>query len=246
MYICFLNQLKKIFMARVSLAPIIADLSGKLANAVFTRGRSVLAIRTRVRPGNPQTGFQTLIRGYFKQFTTAFRSLTESQIAVWNNISLQWKKNNIFGDNYATTGHKLFVAQNTTNCMFGDGAQINAPIDPIVPSTITIESPDFDSSPQKVEFELMDAVPANTKLLIFATPQMSAGVSAYKNKFTHIQTFDAGETAGVKGITTLYCAKYGDVVQNQKIAIQAYLTNTHATKKVIKFKAGAELSAKVK
>jgi len=233
-------------MARVSLAPIIADMSGKLANAVFTKGRSVLAIRTRVRPGNPQTGFQTLVRGYFKQFTTAFRSLTETQIAVWNSIALTIKKNNVFGDDYATTGHKFFLSQNTTNCLFGNGVQIDTPIDPIVPATITISGIDLDSDPQKVEFTLDDPVPANTKLLIFATPQMSAGVSAYKNKFTHIQTYEAGETSGKKGITTAYTNKYGAVVQNRKIAIQAYLTNTHATLKVAKFKAGGEISGKVK
>lgn len=233
-------------MAKVKLSAIISDLRGKLQNVVFTGSRSGLNIRTRVKPTNPNTSFQSAVRAFFAVFTVAFRSLSEVNIALWNATAAIGNKSNVFGDSYRTTGHKLFVAQNVTNGLFGDGNQIDEPITPVIPDPVGISAIDFDSDPETATVTLDDAVPADTVLVITASSQLSAGVSNATGKLVVIKTFPAATGAGDLDIATEYTAHFGTLVKDRKVFIQAYLTNTHATKKVTKYKQGAELSAKVK
>lgn len=233
-------------MAKVKLSAIISDIRGKLQNVVFTGSRSGLNIRTRVKPSNPNTSFQSVVRALFAIATAAFRELSEVNIALWNSVAGQGNKNNVFGDSYRTTGHKLYVAQNVTNGLFGDGTEITTPVTPDVPTSVGISAINFDSDPETATVTLGNNVPADTVLVVTASPQLSAGVSNATGKLAVIKTFPAATHSGDLDIATEYVAHFGSLVKDKKVFVQCYLTNTHATLKVTKYKQGAELCAKVK
>jgi hypothetical protein len=233
-------------MAKIKLSAILSDARGKLQNIVFTPGRSCLAIRTRVSPFNPQTAFQTSVRAFFAVWSASWRALDQLKIAAWNSFTTAAQKSNVFGDKYHTTGHKLYVAYNTFNSLFGDGVEIDTPFIPVIPATIGVSAIDPDATLGHFTVTIDDPVPANTKLIISATFQQSAGVSNFKGKFVDIMTFPAGTAAGDLDVMADYELHCGDLVTGNKLAVQCYLTNVHATKHVVKFKAGAELAGKVR
>ena len=233
-------------MARVKLAPIISDLSGKLENTVFTMGRSVLALRTRVKPFNPQTSYQTAVRAAFANWTAKFRALTEANIISWNAFALTLKKANIFGSAYHSTGHKTYVAMNTENTLYGSGVEIASPVIPVFSTPIGVSAMDFDATLGHATVTIDDAVPANTSAYIFASPMLSAGVSNAKGKLVHIKTLAPGTAAGDIAVKTEYEAHFGSLIKDTKVFVQVYQSNTHATLRTGHHKAGAELAGKVK
>ena len=233
-------------MARVQLAPILSNLAGKLANAVFTQGRSVLALRTRVKPMNPQSSFQTAVRAALKSWTTAWRSLDPNKITAWNTYALTAKKSNRWGDKYYSTGHKTYVAWNVQNTLEGDGTEVEVPFEPVAPTPVGVSAMDADATLGHFTVTTDDAVGANTKLMIWATPQLSAGVTNAKGKLVHIKTFAAGTAAGDLDIKSDYETHFGSLIKDTKIFVQTYLTNVEAALKVTTYKNGAELSGKVK
>jgi hypothetical protein len=233
-------------MARVKLAPIISDLSGKLANTVFTMGRSVLALRTRVRPFNPQTSYQTAVRAFFASWTEAFRALSDANIVAWNQDAETVKKSNVFGDKYFSTGHKHYIACNTLNSLFGSGVEIPTPLTPVQPTPIEVSDMDFDATLAHATVTINDPVPANCKLIIFGSPQLSNGISNAKGKLIYFTQFPAGTSAGPLSVKTAYETHFGSLIKDKKVFIQCYLTNVHATLYFAKYKQGAELAGKVK
>lgn len=62
-------------MARVTFSPLIADIRGKTADAVFASWKGRNYVRQRVIPANPQTAAQTLVRN----------SLAEC-VAIWQQL----------------------------------------------------------------------------------------------------------------------------------------------------------------
>ena len=234
-------------MARIQLASNNDDIRGKIGNIVYGKGRSVHTQRKRVKPSNPQTSYQTQIRAFIKQFSSAWRSLTQDQITAWNQAALQLMKSNVFGGKYHTTGHKLFVAWNTEAFMNGASVEITDPFSVTIPAVVQISN--FDTTlgpPYTMHFVTDIAVPANSKLIVEATPCISPGISNVKGKFRRIAEIAGGTASGTQQIYADFQTRFGDKVTGKKVFIRAFTTNNDASKQVMLFKAGAELAKIVK
>jgi hypothetical protein len=232
-------------LALVTPGPNITELSGKLGRTVFTKGRSGLALRTRVHPKNPKSADQTTVRNDLKGWSQKFRALTTNQITNWNNEALSVSKSNRLGGKYSTTGHKLYVSWNITNSLFNTGTEITDYFTPTPVSPIAISVLEALSGAQTISITTGSAVPANSKLVIMATGQLSAGVSNAKGKYRDIKVIAGGTTAGIQDFTTEYLAKFGTLTLGKKIFVKARVSNNDSGKTVT-FVGGPELSGKVK
>lgn len=232
---------------RVVPAPFIEEMAGKLQRVVFTKGRSGLNARTKVKPGNPQTGAQVLVRSYMKTYTEMWRTLSQANIAAWNSFAEGARKSNKFGNKYLMSGKNLFVSYNCENALVGNGVTITTPPTPTVPMTIGVSAIDFDSTgTPKATVTIDDDVPAASLLQVWVSPMLSAGVSNFKGKPTFIKTFAGGTTAGSLSVYSEYTTKYGSLVSGRKVAVQCYLNNSDKPTYFAKFKAGSLLAGKVK
>ena len=233
--------------ARIQLASNLDDARGKIGNIVYSKGRSVHTQRKRVKPTNPQTSYQSTIRAYVKQFSSAWRSLLPAQIVAWNEAALQLSKSNVFGGKYHTTGHKLFVAWNCEAFMNGATVQIADPFDITIPAVVQVSAIDPDSTgTPHFTVTTAEAVPSNSKLIIECTSQVSAGISNFKGRYRRVAVLAGGTSAGAQDIISTYTARFGDLISGKKISVRVYTTNNDAAKQVIKFKAGCELAKIVK
>ena len=233
-------------MARITLAPILGSAAGKLKNVVFMPWRNTMRMRTRVKPHNPQSAAQTLVRGYFKNWTKEWSNLTLPQIANWNSQATETTVANKDGIKVKTTGKNMFCGWNNENSLVGDGLIVDTWFSPTVPTTIQVTAIDFDSVLLKATVTTGAAVPPNSLLQIWATPPLGGGVSSYGKKLTLIKTFVAGTAGGNLDIYAAYTGKYGLLSAGKMVCVQAYLNNADSPKFVVKFKAGAELAGRVK
>lgn len=235
-------------MARIQLASNNDDVRGKIGGIVYSKGRSVHTQRKRLKPFNPQTSYQTIMRALTKQFSQAWRALDPANITAWNDQAALSVKSNIFGGKYRTTGHKLFVAQNVEAFLNGASTQIDLPFvqtDGNIISLVSI-NPDSTGTPK---FEVViDTVPATDQsIIIFASNQLSAGISNFTGKHRRIGIYSATDFATkTYDMITDYTKRWGNMISGKKVSVQCYYTNADANKKVAKFKAGAALGKSVK
>ena len=86
--------------------------SGKLGGIVASHNRGGTYFRHHAVPVQPRTPAQTLVRNQLQGFSSAFKSLTQAQIAGWNALALTVTLKSKLGTTYNPTGQQLFVSCN--------------------------------------------------------------------------------------------------------------------------------------
>ncbi len=211
-------------MAKVKFGMMMTDASGKLGGHVFAKNRGGSYVRTKGIPTNPQTSAQMGIRGIFASITSAWSSLTDAQRATWKNFVSDYARTDIFGDLRNPSGKALFQRLNQNRAISGQAVV------------------DVCSSPQEVPFaNVVDAggsVATNTfeieyagnltgsKVVIWATPQMSQGKSFVKNDLRQLLSTD-GANASTVNIYAAYVAKFGTPVLGANISVGIRVINTN-------------------
>ena len=190
--------------------------SGSAGNMTASRNRSGQYYRQRSLPTQPRTASQMAARSRLTTLSAAWRGLTDAQRASWAGFANSFSVVNNLGQTIQLTGHQCFVKVNTTNVMNGDATVL---VPPSLPSFAASTITSVDSTAGTQMIELNGAAPTGgTKLQIFASPQLSPGVS-YNGRYAFIGlsgTFAASKYA----FTTAYAAKYGTLIAGKKIFVK--------------------------
>lgn len=90
---------------------LLAEARGSLNGATFSRTKAGMIVRSRTVPVQPNTAFQTLQRSRMQMATDAFRSLTNAELAEWQDaISLSgFTTQNALGDTYTPSAKQVFT-----------------------------------------------------------------------------------------------------------------------------------------
>ena len=86
--------------------------SGKLGGIVASHNRGGTYFRHHSIPVQPRTPAQTAVRNQLQGFSSAFKSLTQAQIAGWNALAGTVTLKSKLGTTYNPTGQQLFVSCN--------------------------------------------------------------------------------------------------------------------------------------
>lgn len=98
-------------MAKIGLGVIVSQIRGKVGGGVFTRAHNGATLRVRVRPTNPRSTEQSAVRGYMTVASRAFKALSSSSLAAWQDYANSITKvNAISGASYHPTAINVFVA----------------------------------------------------------------------------------------------------------------------------------------
>jgi hypothetical protein len=236
----------KNFLAFAKVLPgeAISDIRGKLGNTVFTPGRSVLALRKRVKPKNPQSASQSEVRADMALYSSAWDALTDGQRLGWINAAATTVKKNIFGAKYNTTGNKLFIAFNMEASMNGGTSTIDSYFIPTAPTAIVNGSAlAASSSAQTITFTASGAAPTNGVVIVEATPGLKQGISNVKGKYRVVlRSAKAASATTIGNLTAAYTARLGALIQGTRIYVKLYTTNNDATGQVIKYASSTTLS----
>lgn len=212
-------------MAKIKFGMAVSDMRGKLNGSVFARNRGGAYVRTKVTPINPKTARQIEVRARLTALAQGFRSLSQDQIAAWNNAVSQWQRTDIFGDLVSPTGLALYVRLNGNLLNAGQAIIDNVPAVGSVEqvSSLTLTG---DESTQALSLAALPAtVPADTTLVIEATEPLSLGINNANSRYRFIGSF-AAAAASPYNIASIYTDKFGTIKADQKIFIRAkYVSN---------------------
>lgn len=187
-------------MARVSFTSQVAELLGALSGSVFQYSYGGYQVHTRVVPGNPQTNWQQLRRGWFGYISALWRTLTAPEKDTW-----------VAAAGTEPGGFLLFVQRNINRQLIE--------LDPITslpastqPPPMGMEISGYGSNfIEVVASGGITTVPPGHSLLFFAT-QEKPGQRIFTNpsEFSPIIIWPAStDLSAPVDVTTEYNARYG-------------------------------------
>lgn len=194
--------------------------SGSVGAVTSSRNRSGQYRRQRAIPTQPRTPSQVAARSRLTSQSAAWRGLTAPQRAAWNAFAMSFTVVNRLGTTINLTGAQCFIKVNTVNLLNGD-ATVNVP--PALPSFVAVTVTAVTAVAATPLIQLAGVNPAaGTKFMIFASPQLSAGVS-FNGQFRWLQTSQTF-TTGQMSIQTAYAARFGALIVGKQIFVKVVQT----------------------
>jgi hypothetical protein len=203
-------------MAKIKFSALMSDMRGKLNGSVLSKNRGGSYIRNKVTPSNPQTTAQMSVRGIFAGIASAWSTLTESQRLSFNNKVSQYASTDIFGDIRNPSGKALFQKLNQNLSISNQATLTSCPDSAAVPfanvtsATIEVGESDF--------IVTYSGNTTGSKVVIWATPQLSQGTTFVKNKLRQLEVF-TGANAGTPNVYGAYVAKFGAIAEDANIYV---------------------------
>ena len=195
---------------KVKWGALIVDGRNKIGGQVASKNRHGAYMRNKVTPVNPKSSFQVSVRARLSSLASAWRGLTAAQRLAWNAAVSDYKKTDIFGDIQNPSGFNLFVKLNTNLLNIGI-AQITDPPLPVAVTVFTAFTVAAAEGAQTMTATVAPAtLPVGEKIIIRATPALSAGKTFVKSEFRQISVV-AAVVAGSIDLAATYIAKFGPI-----------------------------------
>jgi len=196
-------------MGKVQFSAAISEIRGKIGGGVFSKNRAGAYIRKKVTPVNPKSVGQIAKRALMATYSQTWRTITQAQRDAWTAAVSGYAKTNIFGDLRNPTGLQLYCKINL-NLLNSGATAITTPAAPKGVSVVTIGVLTFTSGTPALSLARSGAVPAATRMIVYASPALSAGVNFVKSKLRIITTV-AAATASPDNLLASWNTKFGAI-----------------------------------
>jgi hypothetical protein len=192
---------------------LVPPQSGSKEGITASRNRFGQYIRTRAIPVNPASFAQGAVRARMAGNSAAYRLLTSAQRAGWSDLGLMMTRSDSLGQSYALQGNQAYASINNNNLAAGAAVVADAPAiaTPVALATVTIT---LSAAAFSIAYTATP-LPALTYLMVFASPQRSAG----RNFEGDFRLIKVGAAAGASPLVVLteYTAKFGIPVTGTKV-----------------------------
>ena len=201
-------------MATPSLNALIEEITGLMAGSRFQDSTNGNQFRTRVTPLLLSSTYQQLSRGEFGYINTGWKNLTDPELASFELVAGSFP---LARRLYITANINLSLIDEaivSTYLSFTAPPAFPLQINELTPAMFLIQA----SSPQII-------VPADTKLLVFATYDKTVGkIFTNPKEYYPVLTFDEGEDLSAEmDIITEWNNSYGRMRVNRSICIKSVL-----------------------
>lgn len=209
----------------------IVDMKGSILGTTYQRNRYGLIRRAKPNPTNPQTTRQQERRSLFGALSAGWRTLTDAQRDGWRALAETTDLIPIFGDPKPQTGNTLYVALNSNLQLIGEATIDDAPgaypVGIIVSADITVLDVSDQNFEIDVEYTGGHSVPASNKLIIYATPGLSAGInSPGQSKYRVIKHVAAATDTSALDIAANYMDVFAFPSAGQRVFIRVACIST--------------------
>jgi len=174
---------------------LITQASGSIGGATFARNRGGLYVRARSVPVNPNTSFQSEVRGNFSNAVGRWNdALSQAQRDGWNLYAEQVPLSDSLGDPRNVGGLPMYVRSNTFRLLLGLPLVDNPPTAfslPFAGGFSALPTIDTQADPQVWEAEVPGAgnewlAEVGAAMGVFVSRPQNPGVSFYKGPFRFI------------------------------------------------------------
>jgi len=187
--------------------------SGSQAGTTASRNRYGQYKRTRATPVNPNSTAQGLVRARMSANAAAWRTLTDAQRAGWSDLAVSMNRSDSLGQSYNLTGFQAFCSVNNNKALAGDASVTAAPA-LVTPSTILTATVTLTAASLSIAYT-PTPMPASTRLILYASPQRSAGRN-FESDIRYLQVTAAAAASPINGLAA-YTAKFGVPVVGNRI-----------------------------
>ena len=211
-------------MAKILFTAFLAEMRGKVNGTVFSKNRGGAYARTKVTPSNPQTAAQNLVRSRLTGFSQGWRGLAQSARDAWNAAVASFPRTNVFGNSKILSGHQLYIGLNSQLQAAGQSSIGTPPVPAGAPAVTSASGAAAAGAGTFTVTYAPDPVPADTTLIIDCTEQVSAGKNNLNSLYRQVATVAAAATSPYD-IATEYVAKFGSLIEGQKIGVRVRSVN---------------------
>lgn len=187
--------------------------SGSYQGVTSSRNRFGQYVRTRATPVNPNSTAQGLVRARLSANAAGWRALTGAQREGWDSLAGSMNRTDSLGQSYNLTGFMAYVSVNNNKALAGDAIVSDAPA-LVTPSTILTATITLTAAAFSVAFT-PTPMPAATRLIVFASPQRSAG-RQFEADLRYIAV-SAAAAASPSNVYAAYVAKFGLPVVGNRV-----------------------------
>lgn len=216
-------------MALIKLTAFLDSISGKVNGSVFSRNKGGAYVRGKGVVSNPQSVAQSGVRAVFGAISQAWKGLTEIQRDAWNAATSNFPYQNRLGDTKQLSGFALHQKLNNNLATIGE-AFITTPPQPQEVAALTSLEPTviMDEAEMALQAKGTFTNPSSVagKVLIFATPHLSPGISNFANELRLIGVYTIADIVAGKDVTDDYEALFGSLVEGGKIGFKSYVIDT--------------------
>lgn len=198
---------------------IVVDGRNKVGGHVASKNRAGSYFRTKVTPINPGTSYQVNVRNRLAGLSSAWRALEASERLAWNAVVADYARTDIFGDLRNPSGFNLHQMLNNNRINIGLPA-ITTPPMPEAVAAFTSLSIAALAETQKLTLTFGPAIDEDHRVLIRATPSISAGITFVKSWYRQIGVIWLGHASPFDA-ESYYTAKFGVIgAAGTKISVQ--------------------------
>ena len=204
--------------------------SGKMGGIVASHNRGGQYFRKHSIPTQPRTAAQKLVRNQLQAFSSAFKSLTASQVQGWNALALTVTLKSKLGTTYHPTGQQLFVSCNKHLANVNITTQLsNAPAIPSIPGITTFTATPVGSGTTVTSWGLAVTpnLPANFAVQVRATAVQTGGRTFIgKSAYRNIWGINPSPTQPTNAnIFSAYIARFGPLPASGTVSFQLRLVD---------------------
>ena len=187
--------------------------SGSVGGVTSSRNRFGQYRRSRSTPVNPASAAQGLVRSRMSVNAATWRTITAAQRAGWTDLGSSMVRSDALGQSYTLTGFQAYCSVNNTLANSGGTLLADAPV-LTTPAGLLTATVTTTGGTLSIAYT---ATPlgAGAKLLVFASPQRSAGRS-FEGDYRLIFT-SAAAAVSPANVLASYTAKWGVPVVGNRI-----------------------------
>lgn len=194
--------------------------SGSARGDTASRNRFGQYLRNRASPVQPRTPAQLNQRARIATMSAAWRALTSGQRAGWASLGAMMTRTDALGQTYTLNGFMAFVSVNTNLAVASvatvdDAPALVTPAD-LATVTLTLTSASFSIAWTPTPLD------TGVKLLVYASPQRSAGTS-FEGDY-RLLAVSAAAAASPLNVLSAYTAKWGAPVTGNRIFLKLQTT----------------------
>lgn len=228
-------------MAKVLYGAGTIDQRNKIAGWVYSKNRYGNYIRQKVTPVNPQTQYQSQQRQILGNLSGNWRGLTEAQRDSWVAAAPSFPVTDVFGNSMVLAANALYIAlnKNLTNAGIATITTAPSPVS-IDPFSITAFTGAAGTPSLNVTINPA-ALPSDTTLFVYATPNVPTGINFVKNRYRFIGT--GTPSAGVVDILTIWQNRFGTLQAGKKVFVKLALVSNLSGQQSVPVTAVATIAA---
>lgn len=223
MGLILINYFHKIGVASEAVLYLFANngkLSGRMGGDVKMRNGRSRGFRI---PALVRNIYTTAVRATFAGLSSAFRTLSPTQIAGWNN-AVGFTRTDRFAQVFVLKGKQLYIALNTALLNTGQPVIDDAPVPVGVPQPVDVTLV-AGAALETFTISALGVIGPDLSAVVFATRSLSAGITRpSQSAFRQIAVL-APSSIYPALLGTDYAAKFGALIEGANVFVQIKYVN---------------------